>query len=139
MPYQQVRDRRIADAWADQPLDAISATDVEAMQHQMAATARSRRNSGHGRHAGEHVVAAARALFNRATADSLLDTGASTAHKVAKPAGCPTPAAPSHPTSLRDQLGGADERQRGLARLAAVRLHTETACCRGRRPRPAAG
>jgi hypothetical protein len=77
--------QRMAGVWGNQPLDAISASDVEAMQHQMAATARSRRNSRHGRHAGEHVVAAARALFNRAIADGLIDPGASPAHRVAKP------------------------------------------------------
>ena len=49
---------RMAAAWGTRPLDQISASDIEALQHRMAATARSRRNSRHGRHAGEHVIAA---------------------------------------------------------------------------------
>jgi hypothetical protein len=63
---------RMAAAWGTRPLDQISASDIEAMQHRMAATARSRRNSRHGRHAGEHVIAAARAIYNRAIADGLI-------------------------------------------------------------------
>jgi hypothetical protein len=46
------------------------------MQHRMAATARSRRNSRHGRHAGEHVIAAARTIYNRAIADGHIEQGA---------------------------------------------------------------
>jgi len=62
----------MAAAWGARPLDTIAATDIEAMQQQMAATARSRRNSRSGRHAGEHVIAAARAIYNRAIADGLI-------------------------------------------------------------------
>jgi hypothetical protein len=42
---------RMAAVWGARPLDRISASDIEAMRHKMAATARSRRNSRHGRHA----------------------------------------------------------------------------------------
>ncbi|WP_176985207.1 hypothetical protein [Asanoa ishikariensis] len=34
-----------------------------------------------GRHAGEHVIAAVRTLYNRAIADGLIELGASPAHK----------------------------------------------------------
>ena len=69
--------------WGARPLDQISASDIEAMQHHMVGTARSRRNSRHGRHAGEHVIAAARAIYNRAIADGLIEANASPAHRVA--------------------------------------------------------
>jgi hypothetical protein len=36
---------RMAAVWGDRPLNAITANDIEALQHGMAATARSRRNS----------------------------------------------------------------------------------------------
>jgi hypothetical protein len=61
--------RRHCGPTGTRPLDQITASDIEAMQHRMAATARSRRNSRHGRHAGEHVIAAARAIYTRAIAD----------------------------------------------------------------------
>jgi len=76
---------RMAAAWGTRPLDQISASDIEAMHHWMAATARSRRNSRHGRHGGEHVIAAARAIYNRAMADGHIAANASPAHRVAKP------------------------------------------------------
>jgi hypothetical protein len=50
----------------------IAASDIAALQRQLTATARYRRTTRGGRHAGEHVVAAARAVFNRAIADGLL-------------------------------------------------------------------
>jgi hypothetical protein len=49
-------------AWGTRPLDEILASDIEALQHRSAASARARRNSRHGRHAGKHVIAAARAI-----------------------------------------------------------------------------
>ena len=85
---------RMAAAWGTRPLDQISASDIEAMQHRMIATARSRRTSRHGRHAGEHVIAAARAIYNRAIADGHLAANASPAHRVAKPRGSRTPDEP---------------------------------------------
>ncbi|MCP3785271.1 hypothetical protein NLX85_18050 [Micromonospora sp. A3M-1-15] len=63
------------------------------MKQQMIAAARSRRNSRNGRHAGEHVIAAARAFYPRAVADGLIDASASPAHRVAKPAASPAHAA----------------------------------------------
>lgn len=50
---------RMAAAWGDWPLDRVAASDIEAMKQQMIATARSRHNSRNGRHASEHVIAAA--------------------------------------------------------------------------------
>jgi hypothetical protein len=51
---------RMATVWGDRPLDAVAASDVEALKQQTTMTARSRRNSRNGRHAGEllHVLSA---------------------------------------------------------------------------------
>jgi hypothetical protein len=80
-PYWQ----RMATAWDGRPLDTIAASDIEALQREVAASARSRANSRSGRHAGEHVIAAARAVYNRAIADGLIDATAGPAHRVVKP------------------------------------------------------
>jgi integrase len=122
----------MAAAWGDRTLDAVAASDIEAMQRQMAATARSRRNSRSGRHAGEHVIAAARAIYNRAIADGLIDAAASPAHRVVKPRRLP---------STRRALAPRELEQINLAALTSgndvildallLRLHTETACRRG--------
>jgi site-specific recombinase XerD len=123
---------RMAAVWGAWPLDRISASDIEAMQHQMAATARSRRNSRHGRHAGEHVIAAARALYNRAIADGLIEPGASPAHRVAKPRRLPSTrrALTTHELNQINAVARASGNDVILDALL-LRLHTETACRRG--------
>ncbi|MEV6810553.1 hypothetical protein [Micromonospora sp. NPDC051296] len=52
---------RMAAAWPARPLDTITASDVEALKQAMIASAVSRRN---GRHAGEHLISAARASID---------------------------------------------------------------------------
>lgn len=56
---------RMAAAWSDWPLDAVAATDVEALQRACVKHARRRSNGRGGRHAGENVISAARAFFTR--------------------------------------------------------------------------
>ena len=85
---------RMTAAWGDRPLDTIAASDIEAVRRQIAATAQSRRNSRSGRHAGEHVIAAALAIYNRAIADRLIDPATGPAHRWSSPADSPAPAAP---------------------------------------------
>jgi integrase len=118
--------------WGERRLDQISATDIEALQHHAATTARSRRNSRHGRHAGEHVIAAARAVYNRATADGYLTAAASPAHRIAKPRRLPSTRRALTPDEL-DQINIAARSSGNDAILDALllRLHTETACRRG--------
>jgi integrase len=113
-------------------LDAIAASDIEAMQRQMAATARSRRNSRSGRHAGEHVIAAARAIYNRAIADGLIGAAASPAHRVVKPRRLPSTRRALTPHEL-EQINLAARTSGNDVVLDALllRLHTETACRRG--------
>lgn len=110
---------RMAAAWGDRPLDAVAATDIEAMQRRMAATARSRRNSRSGRHAGEHVIAAARAIYSRAIADGLIDAAGQP-----RPPGRQAPPTtehsprPDHGRAGADQLRRPHQRQRRHPRRA---------------------
>jgi hypothetical protein len=124
--------RRMLSAWGERPLDQITASDVEAMQHAAAATARSRRNSRHGRHAGEHVIAAARAIYTRAIADNLIIPGTSPARRVAKPRRLPSSRRALTVHEL-DQINTAVRTSSNDVILDALllRLHTETACRRG--------
>jgi len=123
---------RMAEAWGDRPLDTIAASDIEVLQHQTVAAARFRRTSRGGRHAGEHVIAAARAVFNRAIADGLIEPGASPAHKVSKPRRLPNTrrALTAHELeqiNLAARTSGNDV----ILDALLLRLHTETACRRG--------
>lgn len=123
---------RMAQAWGDRPLDAIAASDIEALQRKATVVARSRRTARGGRHAGEHVISAARAVFNRAIADGLIAPGMSPAHRVVKPRRLP---------STRRALTAAELDQINIAARNSgndvildcllLRLHTETACRRG--------
>lgn len=112
--------------WGERRLDQISATDIEALRHHAAGTARSRR------HASEHVIAAARAIYNRAAADGYLSSAASPAHRVAKPRRLPSTrrALTSDELDLINtaaRTGGNDV----ILDALLLRLHTETACRRG--------
>lgn len=124
--------QRMNAAWGHRPLDTIAASDIEAMQRQIAATAQSRRNSRSGRHAGEHVIAAARAIYNRAIADRLIDTTASPAHRVVKPRRLPSTRRALTPHELEDiNLAARTSGNDVVLDALLLRLHTETACRRG--------
>ncbi|SFE39163.1 Phage integrase family protein [Actinoplanes philippinensis] len=118
--------------WGDRRLDTIAATDIEALQREAAATAVSRRNGRGGRHAGEHVIAAARAFFVRAIADGLIPASASPAHQIAKPRRLPNSRRALTPREL-DEINQVARTSGNDAILDALllRLHTETACRRG--------
>jgi hypothetical protein len=55
---------RMAARWADRPITAVIASELEALKQQTTAGALPRRNARGGRHAGEHVIAAARAFYS---------------------------------------------------------------------------
>jgi integrase len=117
--------------WGTRALDEVSASDIEALQHAMAATARPRRNARSGRHAGEHVIAAARAVYNRAIADDLIAPSASPAHRVAKPRRLPNTRRALTTHELTEinaaaRISGNDT----ILDALLLRLHTETACRR---------
>jgi integrase len=123
---------RMATTWADRRLDEVHASDIEAMKNIAATTARARRTTRHGRHAGEHVVAAARAIYNRAIADGLIDHNHSPAHRVEKPRRLPNTRRALSGWEL-EQINAAARVSGNDAVLDALilRLHTETACRRG--------
>ena len=123
---------RMATVWGPRRLDAIKASDIEALQREMVSTARPRRNDRGGRHAGEHVIAAARAVYNRAIADGLLETRNSPAHRVPKPRRLPSTrraltAAELEQINVVARTSGND----AILDALLLRLHTETACRRG--------
>jgi site-specific recombinase XerD len=123
---------RMATAWADRRLNEVYASDIEAMKNTAATTARSRRTTRHGRHAGEHVVAAARAIYNRAIADGLIEQKDSPAHRVVKPRRLPNTRRALTAWEL-EQINATARVSGNDAVLDAIllRLHTETACRRG--------
>jgi integrase len=123
---------RMQAAWGERPMDAITASDIEALQRQAIAVARRRRNSRGGRHAGEHVIAAARAVFSRAVADGLIDAAANPAHRVPKPRRLPS----TRRALTGDELDAINVAARTSGNdvvldALLLRLHTETACRRG--------
>jgi integrase len=92
----------------------------------------SRRNGRGGRHAGEHVIAAARAFFLRAIADGLIAASASPAHQIGKPRRLPNTRRALTPRELTEinkvaRTTGND----AILDALLLRLHTETACRRG--------
>jgi integrase len=124
--------QRMTTTWAGRAIDTVTASDIQAMRQQIIDHARVRRNSRDGRHAGELFVAAARAFYNRAIADGLIQAVDSPAHRVGKPRRLP---------SIRRALTAAELTEINLvARTSGndtildallLRLHTETACRRG--------
>ena len=123
---------RMQAEWGERPVDSITASDIEALQRQAIAVARKRRTSRGGRHAGEHVIAAARAVFNRAVADGLIDAAANPAHRVPKPRRLPS----TRRALTADELDAINVAARTSGNdvvldALLLRLHTETACRRG--------
>jgi integrase len=123
---------QMAHRWKDRRLDEILVTDVEALMREAAAKAVPRRNGRGGRHAGEHLIAAARAFFTRAIADGHLPAGTSPAHQVAKPSRLPSPrrALTPHELAAINEVARTTGNDTALDALL-LRLHTETACRRG--------
>ncbi|MFI7211646.1 tyrosine-type recombinase/integrase [Micromonospora maritima] len=123
--------RRMVAALGDVRIDAVRASHLEALMRQAAAGARPRRNSRNGRHAGEHLVAAARAFYNRAVADGHLTAVDSPAHRIRKPRRLPNTRRALTPDEVSDintaaRSGGNDI----VLDALLLRLHTETACRR---------
>ncbi|WP_432838541.1 tyrosine-type recombinase/integrase [Dactylosporangium sp. CA-092794] len=124
--------QRMATTWAGIPIDAVTAGDIQALRQRVTDRARVRRNSRNGRHAGELLVAAARAFYNQAIADGLIQAADSPAHRVAKPRRLPSTRRALTPDELTDinavaRTTGNDT----ILDALLLRLHTETACRRG--------
>lgn len=81
---------RMERLWGERRLDDITATDIEALLRILIATAVRRRNHRAGRNTGESLISAARAIYNRAIADGLIESKNSPAHRVTKPRRLPS-------------------------------------------------
>jgi site-specific recombinase XerC len=124
--------RHLGDSFGDRLLDEVTASDIEALQRHVVATAVARRNSRGGRHSGEHLISAARAVYNRAIADGLITAERSPAHRVFKPRRLPNTRRALTPRELG--LINTAARTSGndvVLDALLLRLHTETACRRG--------
>lgn len=124
--------RQMARTWAGRPLDDTAASEIQARRLIAVNSARSRRNSRGGRYAGELFIAAARAYFNQAIADGLIDRPDSPVHRIRKPRRLPSTRRALTPDELTDinavaRTTGNDP----VLDALLLRLHTETACRRG--------
>ncbi|MCX5066039.1 tyrosine-type recombinase/integrase [Micromonospora lupini] len=82
--------------------------------------------------AGEHLIAAARAFYNRTVADGYLTIADSPAHRVRKPRRLPNTRRALTPDELSDINAAARSGGNDIVLDALLlRLHTETACRRG--------
>jgi len=118
--------------WGSWRLDQIAATDIETLQRTLTATALRRRNYRGGRHTAENLIAAARAIYNRAIADGLLDPHASPAHRVAKPRRLPSTRRALTESELAQIYTAASTSGNDvILDTLLLRLHTETAARRG--------
>jgi hypothetical protein len=115
--------------WGARRLDEITATDVEALLRTLIAGAVRRRNHRAGRNTGENFTCAARALYNRAIADGLIDP------PPARPTGRETPPATLHPPRPHRPRTRADLRRHPHQRQRRHPRHTATApACGDHRP-----
>ncbi|MCR3752188.1 hypothetical protein [Lentzea californiensis] len=72
---------RIVDEWGDKP----TPLDIKQLAERIEADAVVRKNSPGGRSAAEHLIAAARCLYQHAIADRLMPKSDNPARRVAKP------------------------------------------------------
>ncbi|WP_433261640.1 tyrosine-type recombinase/integrase [Actinosynnema sp. CS-041913] len=123
---------RIVETFGDRRLDEPAPSEIEALMRRLVATRTIRRNDCGGHSVAEHLVAAMRAVYNRAINDNLVPPNYNPADKVPKPRRRPTARralGPAEVTALADAItgGGHDAPLDTLL----FRLHLETACRRG--------
>ena len=122
---------RIHHAFADRHLDEVAATDIEVLMRQTMATTVPRRNSRGGSYAGEHLLAATRALYTRAIADGLIHPRGNPAADIRKPC---RPAnnrrALTNPELTQINRAAATTGEDPTLDSLLLRLHHETACRR---------
>lgn len=119
-------------AWGNQAIDSVTASDLQAMRQRVTNSARARRNSRGGRHTGELFIAAARAFYNQAIADGLIQPTDSPAHRAGKPRRLPSTRRALAPDELTEiNLVARTTGNDTILDALLLRLHTETACRRG--------
>lgn len=123
---------RILAEFADRQLDEVTATDIEILMRQVTATTLIRRNARDGVYAGEHLIAAMRAIYAHAVADHLLPPHRNPAAQVPKPRRPPNNrrALTNAELDAINQTATRTGHDTALDSLL-LRLHTETACRRG--------
>ncbi|MCC8250494.1 tyrosine-type recombinase/integrase [Saccharothrix luteola] len=123
---------RIIEAFGDKRLDEVTPSEIEGLMRRLVENRRIRRNDRGGHSVAEHLLAAMRAIYNRAINDNLLPPQHNPAGKVPKPRRRPT---------TRQSLGAAEVTALADAVTTSghdtvldtllFRLHLETACRRG--------
>jgi hypothetical protein len=123
---------RALTAFGDRRLDDITATDIQALMLQVAATARRRRTSRDGHAAAEHLLLALRRVYRCARADRHIDIDHDPARRVARPRRLPSTrrALTAHQLTQITTAAATGGQDAPLDALL-LRLHTETACRRG--------
>jgi integrase len=122
---------RIHTAYATRHLDQVAATDIETLMRETMANTVPRRNSRGGTSAGEHLLAAMRAIYARAIADKLVHPRCNPAAAVPKPH---RPAnnrrALSNPELAQINHTAATTGDDPVLDTLILRIHHETACRR---------
>lgn len=126
---------RITETFGDRRLDDVTPSMIEGLMRRLVENRRIRRNDCGGHSVAEHLLAAMRAVYNRAINDNLLPPQHNPAGRVPKPRRRPTTRqalSASEVTALADAVttGGHD----AVLDTLLFRLHLETACRRGASP-----
>src|SRR5205823_3779440 len=96
---------RIVSHWGGRHLDEVTPSEIRQLMAHVKAHVVARRNARGGRSAAEHLVAALRCVYRHAEDDGLIAEADNPARKVASPAACPPPAAPSPTPGSRRSTG----------------------------------
>lgn len=123
---------RIVDEWGDRPLNEPTPLDIKQLAERTKEDAIVRRNSRGGRTAAEHLIAAARCLYQHAIADRLMSESDNPARRVAKPRRLASTRRALPDNRLREinEVAGSTGNDPELD-LVLLRFHTETAARRG--------
>ncbi|WP_327010729.1 hypothetical protein OHA72_27725 [Dactylosporangium sp. NBC_01737] len=110
----------------------MTASDIQVLQRRIVATPAPDATAATGRHAGEMFVAAARAFYNHAIADGLIQAADSSAHRVGEPRRLPSTRRALTPNEITEiNLVARTSGNDTVLHALLLRLHTETACRRG--------
>ena len=123
---------RITETFGDRRLDEVTPSEIEGLMRHLVENRHIRRNDRGGHSVAEHLLAAMRAIYNRAINDNLLPPQHNPAARVPKPRRRPTTRhalTTNEVTALADAVttGGHD----AVLDTLLFRLHLETACRRG--------
>ncbi|WP_406690284.1 site-specific integrase [Saccharopolyspora sp. ID03-671] len=123
---------QILAAWGDRRITEPSPLELKHLAAQAKKQACNRRNSRGGQSAAEHLVSAARCMYNHAVADGWLNEAENPARRVTKPRRLPSTRR-ALPDSRLHEISQAAARTGNDPVLDAllIRLHIETACRRG--------